>query len=101
MLNIPDYSKLKISVLGDVMLDRYLFGDTERISPEAPVPVINVKKTDERPGGAANVAINLSKFYQIDFEGSPLPKTGNWDIGAIQYNAAKPAKTLQPKRRRP
>ena len=62
MLNIPDYSKLKISVLGDVMLDRYLFGDTERISPEAPVPVINVKKTDERPGGAANVAINLNKL---------------------------------------
>ena len=56
MLNIPDYSKLKISVLGDVMLDRYLFGETERISPEAPVPVVNVKKTDERPGGAANVA---------------------------------------------
>ena len=62
MLNIPDYSKLKISVLGDVMLYRYLFGDTERISPEAPVPVINVKKTDERPGGAANVAINLNKL---------------------------------------
>ena len=44
-------------------------------------------------------AINLSELYQTDFEGRPLPKTGNWDIGAIQYSATKPSKVLQPKRR--
>ena len=43
-------------------------------------------------------AINLSEFYQSDFEGQPLPKTGNWDIGAIQYSAKQPTETLQPKR---
>lgn len=43
-------------VAGDVMLDRYWFGDVSRISPEAPVPVVHVQRTEERPGGAANVA---------------------------------------------
>lgn len=47
---------------GDVMLDRYLFGSTGRISPEAPVPVVHVHETDERPGGAANVAVNLASL---------------------------------------
>jgi D-beta-D-heptose 7-phosphate kinase/D-beta-D-heptose 1-phosphate adenosyltransferase len=61
MLNIPDFSKTKIFVMGDVMLDRYLFGLTDRVSPEAPVPVVRITETDDRPGGAANVAINLSK----------------------------------------
>ena len=61
MLKVPDFSKAKIFVMGDVMLDRYLFGSTDRVSPEAPVPVVRITKTDDRPGGAANVAINLSK----------------------------------------
>ncbi len=61
MLKVPDFSKTKIFVMGDVMLDRYLFGSTDRVSPEAPVPVVRITKTDDRPGGAANVAINLSK----------------------------------------
>ncbi len=54
--------KIKISsvaVIGDIMLDRYYWGLVERISPEAPVPVVKVEKTDVRPGGAANVAWNL------------------------------------------
>tara|TARA_B100000686_G_scaffold354744_1_gene466888 strand:+ start:1632 stop:3056 length:1425 start_codon:yes stop_codon:yes gene_type:complete len=59
-LLIPDFSKASVLVVGDVMLDRYLFGDTSRISPEAPVPVVHVHEQDYRPGGAANVAINLS-----------------------------------------
>ena len=46
-------------VVGDVMLDRYWFGDVERISPEAPVPVVLVRRIEERPGGAANVARNI------------------------------------------
>ncbi|MCJ7592723.1 MAG: bifunctional heptose 7-phosphate kinase/heptose 1-phosphate adenyltransferase, partial [Woeseiaceae bacterium] len=44
------------------MLDRYLFGSTGRISPEAPVPVVHVQETDDRPGGAANVAVNLASL---------------------------------------
>lgn len=50
----------RILVVGDVMLDRYWFGDVERISPEAPVPVVRVRRTEERPGGAANVARNVA-----------------------------------------
>lgn len=52
------FSKAKILVVGDVMLDRYWFGDVDRISPEAPVPVVRVGRKDERLGGAANVAVN-------------------------------------------
>jgi len=50
---------LHILVVGDVMLDRYWHGPADRVSPEAPVPVINVQHTEHRPGGAANVALNL------------------------------------------
>lgn len=57
---LPDFSKASILVVGDVMLDRYWFGDATRISPEAPVPVVKVKQIDERPGGAGNVALNLA-----------------------------------------
>ncbi len=50
----------KLLVAGDVMLDRYWFGDVNRISPEAPVPVVRVGRTEERLGGAANVARNVA-----------------------------------------
>lgn len=59
-ISIPDFSSTRVVVAGDVMLDRYLFGSTGRISPEAPVPVVHVQDTDDRPGGAANVAVNLA-----------------------------------------
>ena len=59
-ISIPDFSTARVVVAGDVMLDRYLFGSTGRISPEAPVPVVHVHETDDRPGGAANVAVNLA-----------------------------------------
>jgi D-beta-D-heptose 7-phosphate kinase/D-beta-D-heptose 1-phosphate adenosyltransferase len=49
-----------VLVVGDVMLDRYVWGDVARISPEAPVPVVRTTLSDERPGGAANVAMNLA-----------------------------------------
>ena len=61
-IKIPDFSKTEVVVAGDVMLDRYLFGSTGRISPEAPVPVVHVHETDDRPGGAANVAVNLASL---------------------------------------
>jgi rfaE bifunctional protein kinase chain/domain len=49
-----------VLIVGDVMLDRYWFGDVERISPEAPVPVVRIARAEERPGGAANVARNVA-----------------------------------------
>jgi rfaE bifunctional protein kinase chain/domain len=49
----------RVLVVGDAMLDRYLFGEVERISPEAPVPVVRVTRQEERLGGAANVALNV------------------------------------------
>ncbi|HNP37068.1 MAG TPA: bifunctional D-glycero-beta-D-manno-heptose-7-phosphate kinase/D-glycero-beta-D-manno-heptose 1-phosphate adenylyltransferase HldE [Woeseiaceae bacterium] len=59
-LTVPDFSTGKVVVAGDVMLDQYLFGATSRISPEAPVPVVHVDSSDDRAGGAANVAVNLA-----------------------------------------
>jgi D-glycero-beta-D-manno-heptose-7-phosphate kinase len=50
----------RVLIVGDVMLDRYWFGDVERISPEAPVPVVRIARCEERPGGAANVARNIA-----------------------------------------
>lgn len=50
--------RARVLVVGDVMLDRYWFGEVERISPEAPVPVVRIARSEERPGGAANVARN-------------------------------------------
>jgi len=52
----------RVLVVGDVMLDRYWFGDVERISPEAPVPVVKIARSEERPGGAANVARNSASL---------------------------------------
>ncbi len=55
-----DFCTLRVLVVGDLMLDRYLTGDVERISPEAPVPVLRQSGSYHRPGGAANVAMNLA-----------------------------------------
>lgn len=55
----PEFQQLCILVAGDLMLDRYLWGRADRISPEAPVPVVLVQEEEARPGGAANVALNL------------------------------------------
>jgi rfaE bifunctional protein kinase chain/domain len=64
---MPDFSKLfsafpgiKAGVLGDIMLDTYLWGHVERISPEAPVPVVTLDRREHRIGGAGNVALNLA-----------------------------------------
>ena len=59
-LNIPDFSRLRVLVAGDAMLDEYWFGDAGRISPEAPVPVVETRRTERRPGGAGNVACNVA-----------------------------------------
>ena len=55
-----EWPKQRVLVLGDVMLDRYIWGDVERISPEAPVPIVRAHHNSEQPGGAANVAMNLA-----------------------------------------
>jgi D-glycero-beta-D-manno-heptose-7-phosphate kinase len=60
MSALPTFTAAKVLVVGDVMLDRYWFGDVNRISPEAPVAVLKVSRVEERPGGAANVARNIS-----------------------------------------
>src|SRR6478609_3804776 len=54
-----DITKLKVGVIGDVMLDTYWWGNVDRISPEAPVPVVALKKKEHRLGGAANVDLNV------------------------------------------
>jgi D-beta-D-heptose 7-phosphate kinase/D-beta-D-heptose 1-phosphate adenosyltransferase len=58
-LEFPSLSNIHVVVVGDVMLDRYWHGSADRVSPEAPVPVVQVKQTEARPGGAANVALNV------------------------------------------
>src|ERR1700733_13475504 len=75
------FRQLKVLVVGDIMLDRYIHGEVERISPEAPVPIIRHAQRYERAGGAANVAMNLaglgcqtflSGFWGSDAEQSEL-----------------------------
>jgi rfaE bifunctional protein kinase chain/domain len=56
-------ARARVMVVGDAMLDRYWYGDVDRISPEAPVPVVAVNRSDERPGGAANVARNVRALH--------------------------------------
>ncbi|MHA2939495.1 bifunctional D-glycero-beta-D-manno-heptose-7-phosphate kinase/D-glycero-beta-D-manno-heptose 1-phosphate adenylyltransferase HldE [Vibrio sp. RC27] len=74
---LPDYQQAGVLIVGDVMLDRYWYGPTGRISPEAPVPVVKVEKNEERPGGAANVAMNISSLggssYLVGFVGNDEP----------------------------
>lgn len=59
-MQLPDFAKVKVLVIGDLMLDRYWSGATGRISPEAPVPVVKVETSQDKPGGAANVALNCA-----------------------------------------
>ncbi|OKY25071.1 bifunctional D-glycero-beta-D-manno-heptose-7-phosphate kinase/D-glycero-beta-D-manno-heptose 1-phosphate adenylyltransferase HldE [Thalassotalea sp. PP2-459] len=61
-VDIPAFNKARVLVVGDVMLDRYWYGPTQRISPEAPVPVVNINQDEDRPGGAANVALNIASM---------------------------------------
>ena len=83
MYQLKDFSKVKIVVIGDVMVDKYLWGDVTRVSPEAPVPVVRLQKTSLVAGGAANVAANAAALgatvYLIgvvgdDVEGANLAK---------------------------
>lgn len=61
-LDFPRFDSAQVLVVGDVMLDRYWYGNTSRISPEAPVPVVKVGNTEDRVGGAGNVALNIASL---------------------------------------
>src|SRR5688572_14514954 len=69
-IDIPDFSAARVLVVGDLMLDRYWYGGTSRISPEAPVPIVGVQSVEERPGGAGNVALNIADLgAKVDLVG--------------------------------
>lgn len=85
-MQLPDFSKSKILIIGDLMLDRYWSGSTGRISPEAPVPVVNVNDAEDRPGGAANVAINAAS---LGAQVSLLGLVGEDEAGSILKNRLK------------
>ena len=61
-MKLPSLQSVHVLVVGDLMLDRYWIGDARRVSQEAPVPVVDVQRTDDRPGGAANVALNVASL---------------------------------------
>lgn len=69
-ISLHDFSQTRVLVIGDIMIDQYWFGEVKRISPEAPVPVVDLQSIENRPGGAANVALNLrSMGAQVDIIG--------------------------------
>ncbi len=80
MKSLPDFSRARVLVAGDVMLDRYWTGSTSRISPEAPVPIVRVGRDQARPGGAANVALNLAA---LGVRASLLGVVGRDEAGAL------------------
>jgi D-glycero-beta-D-manno-heptose-7-phosphate kinase len=70
------FKNIKVGVIGDVMLDTYMWGSVERISPEAPVPVVSLQKKEYRIGGAGNVALNVqslfAKAFVLSVTGKPV-----------------------------
>ena len=60
--SVVDLGHARVAVIGDVMLDRFIYGDVEQISPEAPIPVLRIERTDEMLGGAGNVAANIASL---------------------------------------
>ncbi|MEM7603098.1 MAG: PfkB family carbohydrate kinase, partial [Verrucomicrobiota bacterium] len=88
---LEQFAQQRILVIGDVMLDWFIWGSVARISPEAPVPVVEVQRESRYPGGAANVARNITPFetrielaglYGKDANGSLLVETlGECGIG--------------------
>ena len=79
-LTIPDFSRLRVLVAGDAMLDEYWFGEAGRISPEAPVPVVETRSSERRPGGAGNVACNVAALGAEVFLTSAV---GDDDLGRV------------------
>src|ERR1700749_5168090 len=98
-------SQLKAGIIGDVRLDNYWWGDVERISPEAPVPIVALKQRESRLGGAANVALNcrslgakvtLASVVGRDKEGEMLPqlvKDADISTDLLLYSKQRPTTT--------
>lgn len=83
-MDLTELSKLRVVVIGDVMLDHYIWGDATRISPEAPVPVVHVDRDSYVPGGAANVACNLAGLgVQTTLLGRYGPDDGGNRLGTL------------------
>ena len=86
-MNLQDlFSKigsLKVGIIGDVMLDTYMWGIVDRISPEAPVPIVSLQKKEQRIGGSGNVALNIQS---LDAQAFVITVTGD-DDDAEQLNA--------------
>lgn len=83
-MNLSDFTSLRILVIGDIMLDHYIWGDATRISPEAPVPVVGVERDTYVPGGAANVACNLAGLgVNTTLLGRYGPDEGGNRLGAL------------------
>mgnify|MGYP000004655057 CR=1 FL=1 len=84
MKQLPEFDRARVVVVGDLMLDRYWHGNTSRISPEAPVPVVHVNDAEERPGGAGNVALNIAalgaRARLLGFTGKDEAATALQDI---------------------
>lgn len=74
------FNGLNILVVGDVMIDRYLTGNVDRISPEAPVPIVHLNDSDNRLGGAANVALNLKALGATPYLCSVIGKDENAEV---------------------
>ena len=79
-MKVPRFDGAKILVVGDVMLDRYWHGDTRRVSAEAPIPVVDINEIEDRPGAAANVALNIAT---LGSEASLIAAIGMDDSGDI------------------
>ena len=85
LLSIVDgFAGMRVLVLGDVMLDEYVYGEVDRVSPEAPVPVVALRTRESQPGGAANVALNVAAL------GASVKLVGlcGEDATAVQLKAA-------------
>lgn len=79
-MKVPRFDGAKILVVGDVMLDRYWHGDTRRVSTEAPIPVVDINEIEDRPGAAANVALNIAT---LGSQASLIGVIGTDDSGDI------------------
>ncbi len=98
-LSRTQLSQARVLVVGDAMLDRYWYGDVDRISPEAPVPVVLIKREEERIGGAANVAVNVASlgaqasFVSVVGADEPGRKLQSLlEASGIQYHLAQDPK---------
>jgi len=89
------FSTLNVLVVGDVMIDRYVYGEVSRISPEAPVPVVGVQRTEDRLGGAANVALNIKALGATPWLCSIIGEDENADkFGALLPSSDLPDKGI-------